>query len=216
MAMDYQILVNKKNKLDEKYLNEVIVPNLVPIDSLKNNEIVYRTFGIEGKTTYLEKTTAEQFIKLRKYAKEHGIIVDITSGYLSFEQQGKKYDYFVAKKGIEFAKKSACLPGYSEHNTGLALDCDIFKDGRWGHIAPDTNGNINEETAWLHTILPKFGFILRYPKGKEEITELKFEPWHLRYVGEELAKYIYDKQITLEEYFEQKQDLDFKRRNSNE
>ena len=204
MKMNYEILVNKKNKIDEKYFNEVIVPSIVPIDSLKNNEIVYRTFDIKDKTTYLEAKTAEKFKELRNYARENGIILDITSGYLSFEQQERKYNYFLKKKGLEFAQKSACLPGYSEHNTGLALDCDIFKDGKWSGIALDENGNINKETAWLHTVSHKFGFILRYPKGKESITEMKFEPWHLRYVGEELAKYIYDNNLTLEEYYQQK------------
>lgn len=204
MEMNYEILINKKNKIDEKYFKEVIVPSVVPIDSLKNNEIVYRTFGIEDKTTYLEAKTAEKFRELRNYARENDIVLDITSGYLSFEQQEKKYNYFLEKKGLEFAQKSACRAGYSEHNTGLALDCDIFKDGKWSGIAPDENGNINKETTWLHTVLHKFGFILRYPKGKESITEMKFEPWHLRYVGEKLAKYIYDNNLTLEEYYQQK------------
>ncbi len=204
MEMNYEILINKKNKLDEKYLSKIIIPNIVPIDSLKNNDIVYKTFGIEDKTTYLERKTAEKFKELRNYARENGITLDITSGYLSLEQQGKKYNYFLEKHGLEFAQKSACLPGYSEHNTGLALDCDIFKNGKWAGIALDENGNINKETAWLHTVLHRFGFILRYPKGKESITEMKFEPWHIRYVGEKLAEYIYDNKLTLEEYYRQK------------
>ncbi len=202
--MNYKILVNKENKIEEKYFREVIVPKIVPIDSLKNNDIVYKTFGIEEKTTYLEEKTAKKFKELRNYARENGIILDITSGYLSFEQQERKYNYFLGKYGLEFAEKSACLPGYSEHNTGLSLDCDIFRNGKWSGIAPDENGNINEETSWLHTALHKFGFILRYPKGKESVTKMKFEPWHLRYVGEKLATYIYENNLTLEEYYLQK------------
>ena len=204
MEMNYEIMVNKKNKIDEKYYRDIIVPSLVSVKSLKNNEIVYKTFEIEDKTTYLEKKTAEKFKKLKDYARENSIVLDITSGYLSFEQQEKKYNYFLRKHGFEFAEKSACHPGYSEHNIGLALDCDIFKNGKWAGIALDENGNINKETAWLHAILHKFGFILRYPKGKESITEMKFEPWHIRYVGEKLAKYIYDNNLTLEEYYKQK------------
>ena len=162
--MDYQILINKTHKLNDEYLKNTIVPQIVKVDPIKNNKIVYRTFGIKENATFLEKKTAEQFEKLRVFARENGIILGITSGYLSPEQQGVKYEYFVRKKGIEFAKKSACLPGYSEHNTGLAMDCDIFRNGKWAGIAPDENGNINQETAWLHSVLPKFGFILRYPK----------------------------------------------------
>ncbi len=202
--MNYEILVNKTHKIDEEYFKNVIVPSIVEVNPTKNNEIVYRTFGIKENKTYLEKKTAEMYKKMKEYAKENGVLLGITSGYLSFEQQEAKYNYFLQKKGIEFTKKSACLPGYSEHNTGLAMDCDIFKDGRWGGIAPDENGNVNKETVWLHTILHKFGFILRYPKGKEEITEMKFEPWHIRYVGKALAKYIYENNLTMEEYFAQK------------
>ncbi len=202
--MDYQILVNKTHKLDEEYLKNTIIPQIVKVEPHKNNEIVYRSFGIDEKATFLEKKTADQFEKLRKFALENSIILGITSGYLSLKQQETKYNYFVRKNGLEFAKKSACLPGYSEHNTGLALDCDIFRNGRWAGIALDENGNINKETAWLHSVLSKFGFILRYPKGKEAITEMKFEPWHIRYVGEELADYIYSNGITLEEYYDLK------------
>lgn len=203
-VMDYQILVNKSNGISEDYFENVIKPSVVPVDTIKNNDIVYKTFGIEDCTTYLEKTTAKQFEKLKKYAKQNGLVIDITSGYLSFEQQKKKYDYFVNKHGIEFAEKSACLPGYSEHNTGLCIDCDIFRNGKWAGIALNKDGSINEETAWLHTVLHKFGFILRYPKGKEDITKMKFEPWHIRYVGEKVAEYIYDNNLTLEEYHELK------------
>ena len=80
------------------------------------------------------------------------------------------------------------------------MDVDIFKDSRWAGIAIRPDGSINEETKKLHTMLHKFGFILRYPKGKEEITKMKFEPWHIRYVGEETAKFIFENNLTLEEY----------------
>ena len=198
--MDYEILINKENKIEESYVKSYVIPNLVKVDSVKNNDFLYETFGVKEKANFLEKVTAENFEKLRNYAKSQGITLGVTSGYLSFEQQQTKYDYFVKKKGLEFAQKSACLPGYSEHNSGLCLDCDIFLNGKWAGIALDKNGNINSQTAWLHSVLYKFGFILRYPKGKEEITKMKFEPWHIRYVGEKTAKYIYDNNLTLEEY----------------
>ena len=202
--MDYQILVNKEHKLDRDYYEKVVKPSVVAVDSFKDNYIVYEAFGIEDKTTYLEKLTSEKFIELRNYAIENNIFLGITSGFLTFTQQEVKYNYFLNKRGIEFTEKSICLPGYSEHNTGLALDCDIFKDFRWGGIALDKEGNTNQETDWLHQNLHKFGFILRYPKNKESITQMKFEPWHIRYVGEELAKIIYENSLTLEEYYLQK------------
>lgn len=202
--MDYSILVNKYNRIDEKFVSEKIVPNLVRIESIKNNDIVFDTFKIKERVNFLEKETYKNFKELQNYCKENGVILDITSGYLSFEQQKTKYDYFVKSHGIEFARKSACLPGYSEHNTGLCLDCDLFINGKWYGIALNKDGSINGQTAWLHTILYKFGFILRYPKGKENITNMKFEPWHIRYVGNNLAKYLYENKLTLEEYYEQK------------
>ena len=200
---DYKILVNKENKLDNSYYENVIKPSVVAVNPIKNNEAAYKAFGIDDKKTYLEKLTAEKFSELREYAKSHGMILGITSGFLTFEQQRIKYNYFVKRRGLEFAEKSACLPGYSEHNTGLALDCDIFRKGAWGGIALDENGDTNSDIDWLHTILYKFGFILRYPRGKENITQMKFEPWHIRYVGEELAKFLYDNKLTLEEYYQQ-------------
>ena len=111
--MDYVILVNKTNKIDENYYEEFIKPSIVAVESFKNNDIVYKTFGIEDKKTYLEKKTAEQFTKLRDYALKNNVYLGISSGFLTFEQQGKKYEYFLNKRGKEFAEKSACLPGYS-------------------------------------------------------------------------------------------------------
>ena len=200
--MDYTILVNRENKLDEDYYEEFVKPSLVVIETYKNNEVVYQTFGIEEKKTYLEKKTAEKFEELRNFCLENNVYLGISSGFLTFEQQGRKYEYFVNRHGKEFAEKSACLPGYSEHNTGLALDCDIFRNSKWGGIALDSEGNINSDTAWLHSVLDRFGFILRYPSGKEHITKLKFEPWHIRYIGEELAGFLYKNNMTLEEYYE--------------
>lgn len=197
---DYQILVNKDHELEKSYYETVILPSIVEVEAFKNNEIVYKSFGIKDCKTYLEKKTAQEFANLRNYALENGITLGITSGFLTFEQQKIKYDYFVKKKGKEFAEKSACVPGFSEHNTGLAMDVDIFKDSRWAGIAVKPDGSINEETKKLHGMLHKFGFILRYPKGKEDITKMKFEPWHIRYVGRKIAKFIFEKNLTLEEY----------------
>ncbi len=200
---NYKILVNKENKIEDSYYEKVIKPSIVPVESVKDNDLVYRTFKIEDRKTYLEKVTAEKFSQLWDYAQSNGITLGITSGFLTYEQQQFKYDYFLSRHGEEFVAKSVCLPGYSEHNTGLAMDCDIFRNGKWSGIALGENGETNDETNWLHSVLHKFGFILRYPAGKEHITKMKFEPWHIRYVEEELANYIYENKITLEEYFQQ-------------
>ncbi len=200
--MDYAILINKINKIDENYYRNVVMPSIVPVESFKNNDLIYKSFEITERKTYLERKTAQQFTKLRNYALKNGIYLGITNGFLTFEQQRIKYEYFLNKRGKEFAERSACLPGYSEHHTGLALDCDIFMHSRWGGIAVTRDRNINSQTAWLHGALYKFGFILRYPVDKEYITKMKFEPWHIRYIGEEIAGYLYMNNLTLEEFYE--------------
>ncbi len=202
--MDYKMLVNRTHKLEKEVYENEIVPNIIEIKTKKNNDIVFKTFGIEDSKTYLESKTAEKFKKLQDFASQNGIIIDVTSGYLSFEQQNKKYNYFIEKGGQEWADKSSCPAGYSEHNTGLAIDFDIFINGHWGGIALGKNGSTNQKAKWIHKHLHEFGFILRYPEGKENITKMKYEPWHIRYVGEELAEYLYQNNLTLEEYYEQK------------
>ena len=201
---NYEILVNKETKLDETYYKTVILPSLVSVGFIKDNSIMFDMWKIAPREIILEKEAAQHFNELRTFMREKGIFFDISCGFLTAEQQGTKYNYFLKKHGLEFTEKSACLPMYSEHNTGLALDCDIFKDGKWAGIAVQPDGGVNEETAFLHTVLHEFGFILRYPKGKEDITRMKFEPWHLRYVQKKLAKLIHKNQWTLEEYYEQK------------
>lgn len=202
--IDYLILVSREKRITDDYYENIIKPSIIEVEPFKNNDLIYRIFNIEEKKTYLEKLTSEKFTQLRNYAKEQGVILGITSGFLTFEQQQYKYDYFLQKRGREFAEKSACMAGYSEHNTGLALDVDIFKNLKWGGIAVQEDGSIIPEAKWLHSVLHEFGFILRYPKGEEHITKMKFEPWHIRYVGESIAKYIYENKITFEEYHQQK------------
>lgn len=95
------------------------------------------------------------------------------------------------------AYDKVALPGTSEHESGLAIDCGIVIDGEYIDELPE-NAPI---TKWIHENCYKYGFILRYPKGKEEITGYKYEPWHLRYVGPKLAKYLTENDLTLDEYY---------------
>ena len=100
----------------------------------------------------------------------------------------KLVDY-VKNEGIEIAKLYAAKPGESEHQTGLAIDMT----NESGYFKEDT-----KEAKWLKKNAHKFGYIIRYPKGKEDITGINYEPWHIRYVGEEIANKIYNSNITLE------------------
>ena len=196
--MNYEILVNKENPIDIKYLKEVIEPSLVEIEFTRENDDIFESHNMLDKKIFLESKTAKAWYQLKQFLVNQGIEFDICSGFLSLENQKYKYNSFLNRNGLELTKRRMCLPGYSEHHTGLAIDCDYFKNDDWAGICSDDN----PETKYIHSILHNFGFILRYPKHKQEITEMQYEPWHIRYVGEYLAKKLYEEDLTLEEYYE--------------
>lgn len=177
-ASDTDVLVNKNFKLSKNY-----VPNNLVLLDLKYS----------NKYKYLQEEAYESFKNLSNKAKELGYKIIIVSAYRSYFYQQELYDYYVDKKGKEYADLCSARPGHSEHQTGLAID------------VMGSNNDYDEfekaiEFEWMKENAHKYGFILRYPKGKEYITGFKYEPWHYRYVGKDIAKYIYDKDITLEEY----------------
>lgn len=183
--MEYDILVNKKHVLKKTDIpdNLVFVPSLSEhLDS--NHEI------------YLELKTWEQFKKMNQNSP---MKMYIASGYRSFEYQQIILDYYLSKKGDD-CYSFVALPGTSEHQTGLSFD--------FGFIDPETGltaeYEVNEYKAfdWILENAHLYGFILRYPKGKEKITGYQYEPWHLRYVGLEIASKMYETKETLEEYTE--------------
>ena len=196
--MNYEILVNKENPIDIKYLKEVIEPSLVEIEFTRDNDDIFESHNMLDKKIFLERETAKAWYQLKQFLVNQGIEFDICSGFLSLENQQYKYNSFLKRNGLELTKRRMCLPGYSEHHTGLAIDCDYYKNNDWAGICSDNN----PETKYIHSILHNFGFILRYPKHKQEITGMQYEPWHIRYVGKELAKKLYKEDLTLEEYYE--------------
>jgi D-alanyl-D-alanine carboxypeptidase len=104
----------------------------------------------------------------------------------------------VSANGQEAADKFSAKPGQSEHQTGLAIDitCEAM------NYQLDYSFGVTDEGAWVKENAHRFGFIIRYPEGKEDITGYMYEPWHLRYVGVDLAEEVYNSGLTLEEYFE--------------
>ena len=130
------------------------------------------------------------YFYMKMCAMKDGARLKITSGFRSYEYQEKIYNEYVKKFGEERTNTFSAKPGYSEHQSGLAID-----------ICDDSDSFIGtKEDIWLQKNAHKFGFIIRYPKGKNSITGYKYEPWHLRYVGIKHAKKIYEKKLTLEEY----------------
>jgi LAS superfamily LD-carboxypeptidase LdcB len=197
VPMNYEILINKENPIDQKYLKEVVEPSLVEIEYTRDNDDIFESYQTTDKRIFLEKETAKAWYELKKHLVNKGLEFDICSGFLSLELQENKYNSFLKRNGLELTQRRMCKPGYSEHHTGLAIDCDYFINGDWAGICNDDN----PETKYIHSILHNFGFILRYPKHKQEITGMQYEPWHIRYVGKELAKKLYEEDLTLEEFF---------------
>lgn len=127
--------------------------------------------------------------RLIEDGKANGYSIPIISGFRSYQTQKNIFNNYVSVYGYETANTFSALPGQSEHQTGLAFDVGEISDN-YG----DTPAGI-----WLRENAHKYGFIIRYLKGKESITGYKYEPWHIRYVGS-VAKEIYQNNLTLEEY----------------
>lgn len=138
----------------------------------------------------LSKKMLMAYCLMKLCALKDGAKLKIISGFRSYDYQEKIYNIYVKEFGEEKTNTFSAKPGHSEHQTGLAID-----------ICEDSDKFIGtKEDIWLQKNAYKFGFIIRYPKGKEEITGYKYEPWHLRYVGKRHAKIIFTKGLTLEEY----------------
>jgi D-alanyl-D-alanine carboxypeptidase len=192
--IDYLVLVNK-------YLH-------LPDDWEKNLELVDAKNAWD-EDIQLEKETYEQYKKLEKALKDEGVIIKLDSVYRSVQAQEELWDRWSKdpEKGIEYAKKFAAVPGFSEHHTGLAVDICIEKDGE---LIADNDDMIAEREifAKVHAKLADYGFILRYLENREDSTGYTYEPWHLRYIGDkEIAKEIMSKNITFEEYLDSVTDL---------
>lgn len=175
---DIDVLVNKNNKLDNKY---------VPTDLIMLN-VKY-----SNQYKYLREEAAYNFEKLSSDVSKLNYKIVAVSTYRSYIYQKELFNYYVKSKGEKKALKCSAKPGHSEHQTGLAVD------------VMGSNNDYDEfeksiEFDWMKNNSYKYGFILRYPKGKEHITGFKYEPWHYRYVGVETATKIYNNNLTLEEY----------------
>lgn len=173
------LLVNKDNPLDKTYEPQNLVKAKYSGD----------------KIVYLEEIAAINLEKMIEDAKNDNIDLLLISGYRDYDYQTKVYNNSIKNKGQEHTNSYVAKPGESEHQTGLAMDVATLEFSNLDDKFSDT-----KEAKWLHENMHKYGFILRYPKGKENITGYNYEPWHIRYVGIEAAKEIYLNNQTLEEY----------------
>ncbi len=173
------VLVNKCNQLPSDY-----IPNgLVKIDS-----------KFATKDIKLQEDAKDAFVDMCQAAKKDKYAIKAASGYRSYEYQENLYNNYVKKDGIEKADTYSARPGFSEHQTGLAVD--VTKTG--GNY--EDFGN-SKEFKWMQENSYKYGFILRYPENKSYITGYNYEAWHYRYVGQNIATYIHKAGITYDEYY---------------
>ena len=181
----YLILVNKSNGLDRDYKPD----DLTAIKYYASNR------GADGR--FMREAAANAFHSLVEEALKSDLTVVVTTAYRSYSFQSVLYNNYVAADGPAADRYSA-RPGKSEHQTGLAADVS----------SPSVNYELTADFAgtaegkWLAANAHLFGFIIRYPNGKEEITGYLYEPWHIRYAGLTAAEYIYTRNITLEEYLQ--------------
>ena len=173
-----------------KYVDGVLIVNKsYPVPEGYKPEGLVLAYG--SNEDYILPETNEAFKKLCSGAWSDGYSIYCVSGYRSWETQNRLYTNYCASDGKAAADRYSARPGYSEHHTGLALDVNY----------PGSAFDSTPEAAWLAENSWKYGFIIRYPKDKEDITGYKYESWHIRYVGTELAAELYSSGLTLEEYF---------------
>lgn len=185
--MDYKILINKENLLPSDYVPETLID-------------VHEPMGSKIDPTYINRIDKEVYLhfkEMQQAALKEGYEIFIDSSFRSYEYQERVFNKTALEKGFDYATKYVAPPGGSEHQTGLAFDIIFRRNGEMIEEQLETDSEI----IWLFNNAHKYGFILRYPKGKEEITGFNFEPWHFRYVTKELAEKLHTNGETLEEYY---------------
>lgn len=173
------MLVNKFNYLDENYAPDDIVKVSMQF-AYGDNEI--------------KKEVYEKFRSMYNDAKKEGLYLIITSSYRDYKFQKELWDSYANQKGDEWADSVSARAGYSEHQTGYTLDIVTYN-------ANMSSFEKTDEFKWLQDNAYKYGFILRYPKDKEDITGYSYESWHYRYVGKDVATKIKKLGITFDEYY---------------
>ena len=184
MSKGYAILANKYHYLPEDYIPE----DLVKVDAK------YKFSA--SSTIQIRSEVYDAFEKMWTAAREEeGHYLVIESGFRTYKYQKEIYDDYARKRGASYADSIAARPGYSEHQTGLALD--IYS---WSCSTANEFKN-TKVYEWLINNSYKYGFILRYPENKDNITGYNFESWHYRYVGVDLATKVHESGLTYDEYY---------------
>lgn len=170
-------VINSNNTVGLTYINGVLIAN--------------KKYSLPANyNPGIDATALNAYYEMKNAAVQNGFSLEIMSGFRSYETQRNLYNRYVNTYGKAEADTFSAEPGKSEHQTGLAFDLGWVDDG-YAYTA---------EGKWLADNCYKYGFIIRYPKGKESITGYKYEPWHVRYLGNPLATDVYNSGLCLEEY----------------
>ena len=181
---DVLILVNKSNRAP-----------VVPVTLVKPD--VTPTKPELSENIYMRPEAAAALEELFQAAETEGVTLYATSGFRSYSTQKAIYERKLERMDEKQANASVAKPGYSEHQTGLAMDVEGESTLGTGLTAQFGE---SPEGIWLAENCHRFGFIIRYPKDKKSITGYIYEPWHIRYVGREAAQEIHELDVTFEEY----------------
>lgn len=165
-------------------------------DDLITPEVRLR-LGSGAEQMQFRSTAHDQLKALFADALKDGVSLVFGSGYRSYDLQKQFYNSYVARDGQAAADRYSARPGTSEHQTGLAFDVTSST----GACHLETCFKDTPEGTWMAEHAHKYGFVLRYPEGKEATTGYQYEPWHFRFVGKVLATELYEQGLTLEEYF---------------
>lgn len=178
------LLVNKDNKVSSDYEPEDLVP--LETDFISNGD---RSVNV------LKSEAASALKEMFEGAEKDGVYLLGVSGYRDYNYQKRLYENEVQVFGEKRASRYVAEPGESEHQTGLAIDILSSE-----YQIMDENFKFTNAYKWIEDNCEKYGFIIRYPEGKEDVTGYGYEPWHIRYVGVNAAEYIMNNDLTLEEY----------------
>lgn len=174
----FDMLINKHRCLNKDFKPD----NLVKFD------IKYT----KGEEYYGNAVAVNAFVSMANAASKEKLGLVINSAYRSYEDQEDTWNYYLSKYGDDYVNKFVAKPGFSEHQTGLSFDI--------GSTSSNVFAN-SKEYKWMLDNAYKYGFILRFTKKYESITQFRNEPWHYRYVGKDIAKYIHEHNISFEEYY---------------
>lgn len=168
----------QQGEIEPTYINGILIAN--------KTYALPKSYAPGGLTSAAD----DAFTELKSAAAAQGLTIWNQSGYRSYETQERLYNNYVQRDGKDEADTYSARPGHSEHQTGLAIDLNS--------ISMDFENT--SEFAWVSKNCYRYGFIIRYPKGKESVTGYQYEPWHLRYLGVETATAVYNSGLCLEEY----------------